>query len=85
MTYHPQTPTSLRLPEDIRARLTKQASKEDRTVTSLIKILLADGLDVREVSVMKETNMMKQRLINKRAKRLAKIAQKGGSHASVLD
>lgn len=75
-------PTSFRLGDEILNRLRKQAAREDRDVTSLVKILLADALDVREISVIKEANRVKKRLIQRRAKA---YAQKGKDDASVLD
>lgn len=76
------SPTSFRLEPEIMRRLRMQAAKENRDVTSLVKILLIAALDVREVSIIKESSRIKKRLLKRHARTHEK---KGGSHASVLD
>lgn len=78
-------PTSLRLPEGLRSRIHKQATLEDRTATSLMILLLTDGLAVREVSYVKESSRFKNRLIKLRAKQVRERGEKGQCDASVLD
>jgi hypothetical protein len=79
-TKAPQ-PTSFRIPEVLLGRLKRQAIREDRDTTSLLKILLAEALAVREVSTVRETETFKRRLVKRRAGNI----KKGDGDVSVLD
>lgn len=44
----PTKPTTMRIPDDLRARLQVQAEKENRTETNLVVTLIKEGLERRK-------------------------------------
>lgn len=92
-------PTSIRIDERLRERIHAQAEREGRSATNLIKLLLSDGLDVREVVAPKESESAKRRLLARAKKRAERQAwanakrkadldtdvSEGAEHVSVLD
>lgn len=73
-------PTSMRIDDALRTRLRNQSRLEGRSITNLIKIMLSDGLDIREAYISKDTAVGFKKLLLQKAMAKAKTNPAGADN-----